>query len=895
MHVTTLFERGRNLGVLFCYSLALAALATACAEGTDEEPSSPASPTESVEQAHVEDESGEEIPLAELRPNIGEQCLEIDREFPGDLNDPGDANLVLGIDLEGEGEAVGESESFKQPAACADESGPWTDWKELDFGEFDIAEFQIKDIISGKGTKDPSAFCHGDNRVCPANVVPKQDLVEAAMAFNTPNGDVNDSFVDIGLLRSGTEGSSSWFGIFTRSPQHIHGEEQRKTFDIEEDDILVVGDFDPGKGDIVAVHLAKKPAAPAHNEGLSAAEVASPEGLNNNGDRIWGPREANPDIIAALNTTPMEKGTPGALFDGTDALGTEIPQNRLTKEGNFEVGAFFEVAIPLLTFTGGDQCGDLLYVDFITRPSRSRQSALKDELGPFKLNLGQIDAGLETGATCGGSQDIGGLEFRALPGTNGSSAQRDDVTCEWSVACGTGCDSDSDCDSGEACDDSQDTGICVSTCTDSSGCATGETCHIEGDATEGICVIGGLTDDCSATSEDFLTETILDSSDDSPVTCTVSVTAEGKSGSDFQGCAGSDTAQQDILPPLSATATLTPACADPSGDNTGQFAYAASGIGGGDSTTTKSLEWTFSGPSDTSPSSATDSSGTVEVAEAGPSKVYTGSLDVSDSTLNTLTGETCDITVSDKAIPLRPVTLAMGEATPDECSVDSGNFSSSLEGDDAVTYTASYAGGTGSYDVDWDPDDSATGITSCDDEEQTDVQTDSCTVDPDNATHLCGAVTLTATVNSVDLDDDNAELRPDAADCGSPSLSATYEKQCLVASAISCADDSDCASGSCTDGACDAQETGCTADGDCEGDQLCDTATGACVDCFDESDCPDGVCLPDSNACVECFDEDHCEGDLICNLQTFTCAECEDSASHCSSGEECIEGECVVL
>lgn len=63
-----------------------------------------------------------------------------------------------------------------------------------------------------------------------------------------------------------------------------------------------------------------------------------------------------------------------------------------TLNGNpaFEPGAFAEGAVALNLFTGGGQCGNVFYGDVITRPSRSRSSDLKDQLGPFIPKLGEV-------------------------------------------------------------------------------------------------------------------------------------------------------------------------------------------------------------------------------------------------------------------------------------------------------------------------------------------------------------------------------------------------------------------------------------------------------------------------------------------------------------------------
>lgn len=809
---------------LACRRLVVVGVSTICIAlaGCGEQANEPGEPASDpghhqVGQAHTIDPNGEPDALPELKPFIGVKCLQIDRRDPDSLDDPGDANLKLAKDVDG-------SASYFEPAGCSDsaptddndnsvDTSDFVDWNELDFGAnaLDLSQFQLKDALSDKGDKDPTAFPSSDNEVGEASVVPKQDLVEAAIAVNELDEQTDPTvvapFINIGLLRGGTEGSSSWFAVFSVVEPHIHpgeGKDADKrflTYDINPGDVLVVGDFDPAKGDNLAVHLAA-----VDVDGLSAVEVASPEGQTPGGTDIWGPRVTDPSIIGALNTTPTGKGQAGELFDGTDDDGTPIADNRLTKEGWFDAGAFFEASIPLEVFTGNSTCGNVFYGSFITRPSRSRASDMKDLLGIFQLNLGAVSPNPTLTPTCDGD-----LQFSASPqvtGLPGSGGTLTNPSCSWTITCG------------------------------------------------GTEVLTDYTNDCSS---DVLSTAIdsqssasnpfpLDSTDSSS-SCTADVTA---SSPDFVGCTGDATATESILPPLDATATLTPACEDPdgSGADVSKFSFAASNITGGSGTNT--ISWTFSPSSDASPSQSSDATGTVDVASAGANTIYTGTLKVVDSALNSATGDTCDITRTDEAIPLAPLAVGL------KLSNSAGQCVNSLtqtdtSTTDAATYQASYSGGLGAYTVSWNetPD-----LSACTDIAASSPDTGgsaSCTIDP-AAANLCGSLSLTATVDDVD---------PDTAP-----------------SPETCLEDIECsASGDiCVDGVC---ETLCTSTSDCASGEYCESASSFCRDidairascpadtsdaglylkqttilsgvgeCLVDADCASGETCSNANSCID--------------------------------------------
>ena len=105
-----------------------------------------------------------------------------------------------------------------------------------------------------------------------------------------------------------------------------------------------------------------------------------------------------------------------------------------------------------------------------------------------------------------------------------------------------------------------------------------------------------------------------------------------------------------------------------------------------------------------------------------------------------------------------------------------------------------------------------------------------------------------------------------------------------------CADNATCSSKNapvCTgDGVCGK----CTADDDCKGHSalpFCHSASGACVQCVDDTACPEGTKCNDT-ACVEwqCTSDSECANGTVCNLMGGTsrfgqCVECAEN-KHCN-------------
>jgi Cys-rich repeat protein len=105
---------------------------------------------------------------------------------------------------------------------------------------------------------------------------------------------------------------------------------------------------------------------------------------------------------------------------------------------------------------------------------------------------------------------------------------------------------------------------------------------------------------------------------------------------------------------------------------------------------------------------------------------------------------------------------------------------------------------------------------------------------------------------------------------------------------VECLDTTDCPGGFVCNGfanRCVQPLTGCTSDDDCGG-QRCDTLKGSCVQCLRDGDCPLGeVCDLLSNTCgleKACVTDGDCT-DTVCHPQTRICVECFNNA-HCGSG-----------
>ncbi len=133
-----------------------------------------------------------------------------------------------------------------------------------------------------------------------------------------------------------------------------------------------------------------------------------------------------------------------------------------------------------------------------------------------------------------------------------------------------------------------------------------------------------------------------------------------------------------VLPPLSASATLTPHC---------NLTFDYSGSGSGGSGSGYKFAWTFSGPGTPVPSSSTTQSGTgVTVPTSG---LYTGNLTVTDPR----TDIECTAPASASTTPLAPLAVTIA---PSATSLTCPSMTT-----DAVTYTATPSGGNGLYSYLW--------------------------------------------------------------------------------------------------------------------------------------------------------------------------------------------------
>jgi hypothetical protein len=153
------------------------------------------------------------------------------------------------------------------------------------------------------------------------------------------------------------------------------------------------------------------------------------------------------------------------------------------------------------------------------------------------------------------------------------------------------------------------------------------------------------------------------------------------------------------------------------------------------------------------------------------------------------------------------------------------------------------------------------------------------------------------------------------ADCAEGVCNTTTE-QC-----VECMVDGDCETGevcNLTTYTCELELTGCTADADCVGDpagEVCNTTSGACVECMIDGDCETGetcnmttytceaeqtncssnadcvgaaageICDTVSGLCVECLVDENCETGEVCNMTTYTC---ELEQTGCTSNADCV-------
>ena len=107
---------------------------------------------------------------------------------------------------------------------------------------------------------------------------------------------------------------------------------------------------------------------------------------------------------------------------------------------------------------------------------------------------------------------------------------------------------------------------------------------------------------------------------------------------------------------------------------------------------------------------------------------------------------------------------------------------------------------------------------------------------------------------------------------------------------VQCTEDSQCPNGRCdlTDNTC----RGCNDDADCPDNGRCDTNTNQCTGCNDDSDCPGGACDEPNATCVQCTEDEHCPDNQVCVTSIHECRECNDD-SQCPRGEICADNQCT--
>ncbi|MCP3099693.1 hypothetical protein LZ198_12525 [Myxococcus sp. K15C18031901] len=107
---------------------------------------------------------------------------------------------------------------------------------------------------------------------------------------------------------------------------------------------------------------------------------------------------------------------------------------------------------------------------------------------------------------------------------------------------------------------------------------------------------------------------------------------------------------------------------------------------------------------------------------------------------------------------------------------------------------------------------------------------------------------------------------------------------------VQCTEDSQCPNGRCdlTDNMC----RGCNEDTDCPENGRCDLETNQCTGCNDDSDCPGATCDEESSTCVQCTDDTHCPNGQTCAPETHTCVECNVD-EQCARGKACSNHQCV--
>jgi outer membrane exchange protein TraA len=112
-----------------------------------------------------------------------------------------------------------------------------------------------------------------------------------------------------------------------------------------------------------------------------------------------------------------------------------------------------------------------------------------------------------------------------------------------------------------------------------------------------------------------------------------------------------------------------------------------------------------------------------------------------------------------------------------------------------------------------------------------------------------------------------------------------------VYTCVQCSEDSQCPNGRCDMATHECR--GCNDDNDCPTTGRCDLSTNECRGCNDDGDCRGQgmVCDLSRNECVQCNEDDDCPQGQHCATAIHECRECTED-THCARGESCVDNEC---
>ncbi|WP_233602262.1 outer membrane exchange protein TraA family protein [Corallococcus sp. CA047B] len=108
---------------------------------------------------------------------------------------------------------------------------------------------------------------------------------------------------------------------------------------------------------------------------------------------------------------------------------------------------------------------------------------------------------------------------------------------------------------------------------------------------------------------------------------------------------------------------------------------------------------------------------------------------------------------------------------------------------------------------------------------------------------------------------------------------------------VQCTEDSQCPNGRCdlTDNFC----RGCNDNADCPTGR-CDLTDNSCKGCVNDAQCGSGqVCDEPTFTCVQCTGDENCPNGQVCDPTSNTCSECNQDTD-CARGEQCSNHVCVL-